>query len=271
MPSLIVLVLLVAVAGCGPAPWTRRTFNYAASQGIGTYDVYRPSRSPIGHPAVVYFHGGGFMGGDKSEAAVFADDLCGRGYTVIAPNYQLSSLGARWPTQLEDAWAALRNIRANAGELGIVGPLAVMGSSAGGMLATLVHLRDDPLDPGHRPVCCVDVSGEMDLTLAEDCFSNWGEIMGYLLGPGPRYSPATLLAMSPIAYARPDAHLLVLHSTGDTNVYVANADRMVAALEGADVRYCRFIGYAHGDKVWTTCASAQGETYAFLDRQLVPR
>ena len=240
--------------------------SYDRSQPFGEYDVYRPHGSSPSSPrrAVVFIHGGGFFGGDKDEAQGYADDLCAQGYVVIAPNYRLASATTRWPIQLQDVWAALRNIRANRESLGITAQVGVMGVSAGGMLAMLTHLRDDPQDPGNRPPWCIDISGEMDLTLGEQCFSNWDNIMAQLVGPPP-YDPAVLRAMSPISYVQPDAHTLMLHSTADGNVYIANADEMHVALAGTDTRYARFDGWAHGDDIWIQCASGRGEVFAFLD------
>lgn len=119
-----------------------------------------------------------------------------------------------------------------------------------------------------RPTCCVDISGETDLTLEEASFADWHSIMADLVTD---YSDrARLEEMSPVAYARSDSSTLLLHSDGDGNVFVRNADLMQKALAeaGAEVRYCRFAGWAHGDDVFLECAPARSEISSFLTRKL---
>ncbi|WP_328593983.1 alpha/beta hydrolase [Actinomadura macrotermitis] len=87
-------------------------------------------------PAVLVLHGGYWLEGDKSDWRYFARRLTGQGFTVIAADYRLAT-AARWPAQRNDALAALRFVRKNAGRWNVdPGRIVVMGSSAGGMIAT---------------------------------------------------------------------------------------------------------------------------------------
>jgi acetyl esterase len=87
-------------------------------------------------PALIYFHGGGFVVGDLDTH----DGLCRLlvsegGFRVIAVRYRLAP-EHKWPAPLDDAFAALRHIFDNASVLGIdAGRIAVGGDSAGGHLA----------------------------------------------------------------------------------------------------------------------------------------
>jgi len=87
-------------------------------------------------PALVYFHGGGFVVGDLDTH----DGLCRLfahegGFRVIAVDYRLAP-EHKWPAPLDDANAALRWIAENAPALGVdAGRIAVGGDSAGGMLS----------------------------------------------------------------------------------------------------------------------------------------
>jgi acetyl esterase len=93
-------------------------------------------------PALIYFHGGGFVVGDLDTHDGLCRLLCSEGnLRVIAVDYRLAP-EHRHPAAQEDALAATEWIAANAAELGIdAGRLAVGGDSAGGMLAALVSQR----------------------------------------------------------------------------------------------------------------------------------
>ncbi|HUO02103.1 MAG TPA: alpha/beta hydrolase [Rhizomicrobium sp.] len=86
-------------------------------------------------PALIYFHGGGFVVGDLDTH----DGLCRLfahegGFRVIAVEYRLAP-EHKWPAALDDAITALCWIAENAPALGIdAGRIAVGGDSAGGLL-----------------------------------------------------------------------------------------------------------------------------------------
>ena len=90
-------------------------------------------------PAMVFFHGGGFVVGDLDTH----DGLCRLiahegGFVVVAVDYRLAPEN-KWPAPLEDALAATRWIFTNAPSLGIdAGRIAIGGDSAGGHLAACV-------------------------------------------------------------------------------------------------------------------------------------
>jgi acetyl esterase len=92
-------------------------------------------------PALIYFHGGGWVIGDLESH----DQLC-RALAnaipsiVVSVDYRLAP-EHRFPAAAEDAIAATRWIAGNAARLGIDGSrLAVGGDSAGGNLATVVAI-----------------------------------------------------------------------------------------------------------------------------------
>lgn len=269
MRTFMVALVVVALTGCGPS-WRKTTVVYDPSSPLGSYDVYKARSGAAPQPAVIFFHGGGFMTGSKDMGEQYAHDLCRSGFTVISADYRLTTTGPGWPAQIDDGRAVLRHVQANAAALGIRPRVAVMGASAGAMLALLLHLTPDP-QGGERPVCCIDISGETDLTLEERCFSDWETITTRLLGESRR-DRSRLRELSATTYARPDAHVLILHSTRDADVYVENADRMSAALTkfGADVQYCRYDGWAHGDAVFEECRPARNEIKSFLSARLGP-
>jgi len=92
-------------------------------------------------PALVYFHGGGWVIGDLDTH----DGVCRliantAGCAVISVDYRLAP-EHKFPAAVDDAVSATEWVAANAGRLGIDGSrLAVGGDSAGGNLAPVVAL-----------------------------------------------------------------------------------------------------------------------------------
>lgn len=109
---------------------------------------YRPAGLPSPAPALLYFHGGGFVLGDLDTH----DGLCRRlaaeaQAEVIAVEYRLAPEHPA-PAAYDDARAALAALRALAPSLGLdPARLAVGGDSAGGNLAAALGLFDDGQPP----------------------------------------------------------------------------------------------------------------------------
>ena len=105
--------------------------------------LYRPKGVPASTalPALVFFHGGGWVIGDLETHDVLCRQLAaGAGISVVNVDYRLAP-EQKFPAAIDDAWAATRWVAAQAAELGIdAGRLAVGGDSAGGNLAAVVAL-----------------------------------------------------------------------------------------------------------------------------------
>jgi cation diffusion facilitator CzcD-associated flavoprotein CzcO/acetyl esterase/lipase len=123
------------------------------------YRLYRPA-TPGPHPIVVYFHGGGWVLGDEQSDEPFCRDLCRRsGMIFVSVGYRHAP-DHRFPTAVEDAYAATRWIAAHAAELGgTPGAVMVAGWSAGANLAAvtcqLARDRGGPPISGQLLVCPV--------------------------------------------------------------------------------------------------------------------
>ena len=127
--------------------------------GALPYRLYRPATSGP-HPIVVYFHGGGWVLGDQQSDDPFCRDLCRRtGMTFVSVGYRHAP-EHRFPTAVEDGYAATSWIAEHATELGgTPGPVLVAGWSAGGNIAAvtcqLARDRGGPQIAGQLLVCPV--------------------------------------------------------------------------------------------------------------------
>lgn len=96
----------------------------------------RQAQARKARPAVLIFHGGSWISGDKSAWKYFARRLTAQGYTVFSANYRLATQAA-WPAQRDDALAALEFVKRNAAKWNVDPDRVVaFGSSAGGLLAS---------------------------------------------------------------------------------------------------------------------------------------
>jgi acetyl esterase len=93
-------------------------------------------------PPMLYLHGGGFVVGSLETHDSLCRQLALRsGGAVVALAYRLAP-EHRFPTAVDDAWAALRWLHANADAMNVdTTRLAVGGDSAGGTLAAVCALR----------------------------------------------------------------------------------------------------------------------------------
>src|SRR5216110_503685 len=125
-----------------PTPPEIGVVNDLLADGIPVR-VYRPvgAGADTALPALVYFHGGGWVIGDLETHDVLCRQLTAEaGVEVIAVDYRLAP-EHKFPAAADDAWAATRWIAAHAAELGVdADRLAVGGDSAGGNLAAVVAL-----------------------------------------------------------------------------------------------------------------------------------
>ena len=123
------------------------------------YRLYRPA-TPGPHPIVVYFHGGGWVLGDQQSDDPFCRDMCRRtGMIFVSVGYRHAP-EHRFPTAVEDGYAATRWIAEHAVELGgTPGPVLIAGWSAGGNIAAvtcqLARDRGGPQISGQLLICPV--------------------------------------------------------------------------------------------------------------------
>ncbi|NNC88686.1 MAG: alpha/beta hydrolase fold domain-containing protein [Akkermansiaceae bacterium] len=101
--------------------------------------VFKPHGHKAGdrRPAMVFFFGGGWVGGSPSQFYPHCRHLAGKGMVAMAAEYRVKKQHRTTPIEcVKDGKSAVRYIRKHAAELGIdPGKIAAGGGSAGGHVA----------------------------------------------------------------------------------------------------------------------------------------
>jgi acetyl esterase/lipase len=196
-------------------------------------------------PLVVYFHPGGWRGGDKSGAILSSDHVMfyQLGFAVASVDYRLAPR-FRFPAQIQDAKLAIRFLRRNAAALGIDPErIGVWGPSSGAYLAFLLAATTaaDGLEgPGLEGVssavrAAVGWFGPTDLNdYAQGSPADILNMLTDLLGCAPPACPAIAAWASPVTYVRPAGPpILVVHGESDEVVPYRQAEIFAEKLRTA--------------------------------------
>lgn len=237
-------------------------------------DLYLPEKADRPLPLIVWVHGGGWQGGDKAgcPAVRFATN----GYAVAAINYRFSQ-HAIFPAQIHDCKAAIRWLRANAGQYRLDPEhSAAWGGSAGGhlvaLLGTTAHVKEfegpgGNADQSSRVQAVVDWFGPTDfLTVGAK------ETRTRLLGGNPQQHPEKAVQASPMTYVSKDAApFLIMHGDQDKTVPLAQSEVFAAALKqaGAEATLVVIRGGGHGGAKFTSPETLK-QIESFLAKHLKP-
>jgi acetyl esterase/lipase len=242
---------------------------FAATPGIRPLelDLYLPASTEPA-PVAVFLHGGGWRAGHRHTAgpaypgtAPF-ERLAQTGIAVASIDYRLSG-EAVWPAQLHDAKAAVRWLRARAGELGVdPDRIAAWGESSGGHLAALLGLtgQDAALEgdvgvtgPSSAVSAVVAWYAPSDVRNAADFGTDPldpGTREARLLGAPAPEVPEKAAEASPITHVGPDAPpFLLLHGAADRFVACVQSERLYDALVEAGVE-AELDVYEDADHMW---------------------
>jgi acetyl esterase/lipase len=211
---------------------------YATHGGVDLLlDAYLPA-GPGPHPAVIVIPGGRWVEIDRTKHSDVPVYFAERGIAAFAIDYR-SALQSPYPAAVRDVAAAVRWVRAHAGEYDVdPAKLGAIGVSSGGHLAALVASRGTgALDRGSRVALVASWSGMMDLRPLVDAEDDeLREAVRTFLGcsaAGACTRGAS--AASPIVHVDPSDPPMVLVNGSEEIVPVSQAESMGAALEDAGV------------------------------------
>ncbi len=130
---------LRAFEGAPPTLYAITDHQFTGTGGALPIRIYRPAPGLL--PTLLYFHGGGFVGGSLDDFDIPLRKLSQKtGWVIVAVEYRLAPEHP-YPAAPEDCYAALVQLAANASSLEIDGErIVTAGDSAGGLLAASVAL-----------------------------------------------------------------------------------------------------------------------------------
>jgi acetyl esterase/lipase len=253
-----------------------RDFAYDDVSPLQKLDLYLPDNGDQPYPLLVAIHGGGFSSGDKGDGQV-VPVLSGlaRGYAIASLDYRLSP-EATFPAAISDVKAAIRWLRAHAGEFRLDGSrVALWGDSAGGNLAALAGTTGDAdalrgpdpanLDQPDTVQAVVDWFGPISFLHTDADFRKAGfdrpsaedgrSFLSEYLGGSLSEVRAEVKASDPITYLSPgDPPILIEHGTADATVPYPQSVRLARAyakVAGEDAVTLRLLrGAGHVDAVF---------------------
>ncbi len=179
-------------------------------------DLYVPAGSQK-HGVIIYVHGGGWSGGDKSEVGQKSQAFTAAGYVFASVNYQLLPAGAH-PNNVKDLAKAISWIQKYIERYGGNSKrLFLLGHSAGAQLAALVATDERYLAAESQPLSIIKGvvgldSGAYDIPLIMRHHTDHNNV--YALAFGPKYSPVwdDASAVKHVAPAKNIPPFLLVHA-----------------------------------------------------------
>jgi acetyl esterase/lipase len=205
-------------------------------------DLHLPA-GKIRTPLIVWVHGGAWRSGSKSSMPL--GKLVESGYPIASVDYRLST-EAPFPAQIHDLKAAVRFLRAHAGDFRLSARhIVVAGDSAGAHLASLVGVSNGRPElegaVGTNGIQRSDVQGIVSFYGAANLATILSQstphglsvripALELFLGTQPSNAPALARMASPVFHVdRHDPPLLLLHGDQDPQMPVNQSLELVGA------------------------------------------
>jgi acetyl esterase/lipase len=198
-------------------------------------DLYLPKAGAGPFPAVVYVHGGGWSGGNKSAFSRHAAHMATKGFVGACVEYRLSG-EATYPAAIDDVRAAIRWLRAHAAKHRVrADRIGAAGGSAGGHLVALAGVTGKG-DTAVQAVAAFNPAVDF-LDFGKRAGNNGTNSVAKFLGKTYAEDPKLWESASPLALVRKNAPpFLFLHGTADPTVPYKQSTDMQAALKKLGVR-----------------------------------
>jgi len=194
-------------------------------------DILRPKNAEAPLPLLVFIHGGGWQGGQRSDYLVYLVAFAKKGYMTATVSYRLLK-DSQYPACAEDITDAMHWFFDNGNTYGYDSDrIAVIGGSAGAHLALLAAYGwEKPQTEGdtiiaagnnRRIKAVVDIYGPVDLTTG---YARTHPLVTSFLARSYEETPEIYTQASPIHYLdKDDPPTMILHGTSDDLVPVSQS------------------------------------------------
>ncbi len=222
-------------------------------------DIIYPEDKTRSYPCIVWICGGAWLLMDKSAHLAYLAQLARSGFVVASVEYRTSN-EAVYPLPLMDVKAAIRYLRANSKRYNIDEEhFGIMGESAGGYLAAMAALNNDPAyDTGEYETYSSRVQAACPWYPPSDvsCFPYPSPVEAaaspesLLLGKNVALHREEALKICPVTYVTKDAPpFLIIHGVQDRTVPFMQGELLHDKLEeaGCDVTLLALDGADHAD------------------------
>jgi alpha-L-fucosidase 2 len=213
-------------------------------------------------PAAIVVHGGGWVRGDRRvDVEPILAPLSEAGFAWFSISYRLMNSAAQFGAAIDDVAAAIRWVKAHAAEYHVDPErIALIGESAGGQLAAMAMLRDDPALKVQAFVALYAPTDLEALAEKSPMVPQW--IRENVKGtPWESMILASLKTLSPIEHVRKGMPpMLLIHGTADTLVPFEQSRAMcerVKAVGGSCELYA-VDGAGHGIRWWESTPHEKG-------------
>lgn len=263
----------VAAQPSPTAEWAAHTQNqyqvlpnvtYLTANGFeAKLDVYRRRDVQAPQPTLVFYHGGGWIGGTKESSFMSVMPWLEMGWNVVNVEYRMARISLA-PAAVEDAQCALKFVVSRARDYNIdPARIVVSGESAGGHLALTTGMI--PASAGFTSLCAAGGFTGNDTSVPRvAAIINWygiTDVNDMLAGPNARaYAvqwlgslpnrDAVAKSVSPLTYVRGDLPpILTIQGDADPIVPFSQNVRLNDALKkaGATSELFPIPGGGHGN------------------------
>ncbi|MVT07484.1 alpha/beta hydrolase [Chitinophaga tropicalis] len=201
-------------------------------------DFY-PAQATGLRPCVIVIHGGSWSSGDNKQLPELNTYLSQLGYHVASVNYRLAP-AFRNPVPVEDVYAAIDYLRANAEDLQVdTSNFVLLGRSAGAQIALLAAYRQ-PF-PGLKGV--IDFYGPADMVWGYSAPANpWvmdsRKVLETYLGGSYKAVPDNYAASSPLEFVNSHSvPTLIIHGKNDVLVAYEHSIRLNNKLAANGIKH----------------------------------
>ena len=237
--AIFIFLLTVSVIQAQNFEVKKSSFVYKTVDGNNLeMTMYHPQvpNGMIKLPALVFFFGGGWVGGNPVQFEFQAEYFASRGMVVFCPDYRTKSKYGTTPFEsVKDAKSAIRYLKENADKFGIdASKIVTGGGSAGGHLAACTAIienfneESDDLTISAKPMALILFNPVVDT----------GE-RGY----GKEKLEGRELELSPVNHITPGVPpTLIMHGKSDTTVPYENVVRFRELMKQKGNK-CILVGY----------------------------